>query len=395
MGRMSRTLAALLLALCFCLTSLGAEGGAQLQTIERALASLSRDPVALSEPSEITISTSARGCYVSGVTWYDANWNVITGQFDVKTCHLEVRLDAMEGYIFSENVQGYISNTPCAVTRDPSGRFVTLSRDYVPVIWAPTIWNHPKDATAEAGSYISFWVNGAQVQAYEWFFISPEGERLSMLDATKTFPTANFGDNYKSSLIINRVPAEMDGWSVICTFISAGNLTRVDSKPARITVKVPPTPEPTPTPTPSPTPEPTPSPSPSPTPSPTPAVSPSPGPGEEGHEHQFSESWSSNEGEHWHECACGERRDEQIHSFTWTRLREATPQEPGEERGICSVCGYSLSREVDYVSGASGNSVEGLRRVLGISLSLGAVGICAIVISCVAADHRRRKRRRH
>ena len=41
------------------------------------------------------------------------------------------------------------------------------------------------------------------------------------------------------------------------------------------------------------------------------------------HRHEFSEEWSKNEDSHWHDCECGEKSDEEEHTF---------------ENGKCTVC---------------------------------------------------------
>ncbi len=394
-GKAKRAAAALLLV-CLSFALLGAaEGGdgvfPEAQPIDRALAALSNDPVALSEISGITVSTSASGCYVSAVTWFDSNWNVVSeGTFGTDPYHVQIQLTAMEGYTFPETVEGYINNNACSITRDASGSFVTLSADYVPVIWAATIINHPKDTTVDPGSYTSFWVSGLNVGSYEWFMVDPNGNKISLVDALNYFPDANFSENYKSSLIINRVSADMNGWGVICTFYSAGRISKVDSKKALITVNLPATPEPTPTPTP------TPKPTPKPTPTPTPTPTPMPTPGLDGgdHEHQPSQVWRTDEDCHWREClVCGEKLDLEPHSFEWRQIGAEGSRQPAREQGRCTVCGYIVTKEAADSGEAEEGSGSGLRTALLVVLTLGIVAIVVIVVCAVRADRRDRRAR--
>ena len=58
------------------------------------------------------------------------------------------------------------------------------------------------------------------------------------------------------------------------------------------------------------------------------------------------------EEKHWHECPDdGERADEAAHEFEWTTITPATRKASGEERGVCSVCGYQTVRELPFAGG--------------------------------------------
>ena len=58
------------------------------------------------------------------------------------------------------------------------------------------------------------------------------------------------------------------------------------------------------------------------------------------HTHSFSSVWEHNDLSHWHQCTCGEHGDEAFHTYTWTVLKAPTATEDGEQKGVCSVCGY-------------------------------------------------------
>ena len=55
--------------------------------------------------------------------------------------------------------------------------------------------------------------------------------------------------------------------------------------------------------------------------------------------HAFSQQWSYNASEHWHEClVCGRQIDNAEHTFEWVTDKEATETEKGEKHEECSVC---------------------------------------------------------
>ena len=64
------------------------------------------------------------------------------------------------------------------------------------------------------------------------------------------------------------------------------------------------------------------------------------------HEHSFSDVWEYNDISHWHQCTCGEHSDEEFHSYTWTVLKAPTETEDGEQKGVCSVCGYETTQPI-------------------------------------------------
>lgn len=64
------------------------------------------------------------------------------------------------------------------------------------------------------------------------------------------------------------------------------------------------------------------------------------------HTHDYDDEWSSDDENHWHECGCGDKVDEDEHSFFL---------------GTCSVCGYGKSPEMpDGFLETCGNIVLGI-----------------------------------
>ena len=56
--------------------------------------------------------------------------------------------------------------------------------------------------------------------------------------------------------------------------------------------------------------------------------------------HSFSKDWTNNETNHWRECDCGAKADQDSHTFKWVIDKEATEKEKGSKHEECSVCGY-------------------------------------------------------
>ena len=59
-----------------------------------------------------------------------------------------------------------------------------------------------------------------------------------------------------------------------------------------------------------------------------------------GHIHDYGTEWKSNADNHWHECSCGDKKDEAAHSFKWVVDKEATATKKGSKHEECKTCGY-------------------------------------------------------
>lgn len=369
--------ATFLLALCMLLSApcLFPVKAAAETAIEKVLVTTSYTPVALMEVRFITAATSTEGCSVSSITWYDQNYQPETVAFGTDTYHLEIRLDAAEGYTFSEGILAYLNNAGVDVTRDESGAFIVIKRDYTPAIWAPTIIKHPGGETVTEGGWASFVATATYTSGYTWSVMDPSGRSLACADIASKFPGVTVEGDGSGKIIIYNIPLEMDGWKAVCAFSGPGG--SVTSNGALITVKADPA-KATPSPSPSPSPEPTPSPSP------------------EAHEHEFGGNWDSDENEHWQSCVCGEKGNRAKHSFEWTEISPATREAPGEEKGVCAVCGYETSRETAFDGEAENGGVSfgAFKAILFSILALIAAGLVLMVIQSARERKRRRRRRK-
>lgn len=80
------------------------------------------------------------------------------------------------------------------------------------------------------------------------------------------------------------------------------------------------------------------------------------------HTHSYSETWSKDASNHWHECTCGEKADVAAHSFgEWITDTNATKSETGTKHRVCSVCGYqengTIPKQDDSDSGNNAGNV--------------------------------------
>ena len=59
------------------------------------------------------------------------------------------------------------------------------------------------------------------------------------------------------------------------------------------------------------------------------------------HTHSYSKESSSNETDHWYECACGDKLGVTSHTYgDWTVTKESTEETEGSKYHTCSGCGY-------------------------------------------------------
>lgn len=370
-----------LLSLLLCLgicglipTEASAEG-----EIGKVLTTLSNVPVAMDGVYSITAATSTEGCYLASYGWYDSNGSPADGVFEAGTYRVEITVNAAEGYYFADGVAVYLNNSSVDYVMNDSSS-LTLYRNYDAQLWAPSIYKHPTTENVKEGELASFVAMATYTDTYEWTATSPDGKTTCKCDdLPDLFPGVSIGGDGKEKMNIRNVPAEMDGWTVKCTFSGPGG--SAVSNAASIKVKVAETPKPTATPKPSATPKPT----------ETPAATAKPD-AEDEHVHEFAESWSKDGDKHWHECACGEKSQEAPHSMEWTVVTEATRKAEGTEQGVCSVCGYTETRSLAYEKDEDGG-IGFMRYVFIGIIVLIVVIVIGLVISGIA-ESRRRKRRR-
>ena len=346
-------------------------------TISKILTTVSSTPVALVDPALITVATSTDGLSITGAGWFDANGKAAVGAFNAETYRLEIHLAAENGYTIDQGVAAYLNNSAVAVSVGADGKSAVISREYTAAIWAPTIYKHPGGETVEEGGWASFVVSGSYARDYQWMLVNPSETDFVMISALKSrFPEMDSSGNGSTKLLLYHIPYELNGWKVVCNFIGAGDNNMVRSQGAILTVM----PDPSrPVSSPEPVSE-----------TDSSAASPSSeevssdaaesdanteeidsasSTGEPGseelnesgpsssenqqtssteHEHVFSDVWNYNDTMHWHDCLeCGEHSEEQNHLLHWNILEDATTKKSGLEEGICEICGYRTSREIE------------------------------------------------
>ena len=68
------------------------------------------------------------------------------------------------------------------------------------------------------------------------------------------------------------------------------------------------------------------------------------------HEHKFSNTWSTSETQHWHECTtkgCNQKQDLADHDFVWVEKTPAGVHTDKVETGTCQTCQYQKDRTVE------------------------------------------------
>ena len=103
------------------------------------------------------------------------------------------------------------------------------------------------------------------------------------------------------------------------------------------------------------------------------------------HEHSYSSVWEHNDISHWHQCTCGDHADEDFHTFEWTILRKPTADADGEQKGVCTVCGYETVQPIPAGSmpEATPAPTAPARHSSGVWLIL--LGVLAVAVIGVAA----------
>ena len=57
--------------------------------------------------------------------------------------------------------------------------------------------------------------------------------------------------------------------------------------------------------------------------------------------HSFSNDWEKDSINHWHECSCGDKKDNASHTYgEFVVTKDATHEDDGSKKQVCSVCGY-------------------------------------------------------
>ncbi len=407
----SKRLLTLGLILCICLSLLRfspVKANADNE-LKKAIVTVEYgDPVVMMDVSANAVRASGSGYKLVSASWINSEGKTETGSFKKGSYRLEIVLAADKGNVFASNAVGYINNSNNGVTTTCSGdgSRLTLTKNYSATIWTPVTIKHPGPETVKEGGWCSFVVSGMYIGSYEWVLESPDGKTVPASKLSETFPTLRQEGDGTGKIKFYDIPYEMNGWKIYCTLWSVDHLNFTNTKSTTLTVTTD-------------RPQPTPEPSAAPTETPAPEASAAPAdaagtdqaeagtdqadagsepadgessPAEE-EEHHFSESWSYDQQTHWHACedeGCDELQDQAPHSMTWTESRAASRTEPGEEKGVCSVCGYKTVRELPFDEEAAASEQNIFLIIL---FGLLAILLLSIVILIIQAIRRAARRR--
>lgn len=373
----------IVLCLCVCMTAVLPASASADTALDKVLVAMPTTPIAYAPSGSITASSSTQGCSVQSITWYDAYGSAFSGSFGTGSYTVEITVALADGYYLADNVRVYLNNSSVDFT--VSGSRLIVRRAYTPAIWTPDIYKHPEGETVTEGGFASFAASGAYYENVNWRIYNPDATSYYTVDqAVEKFPGLTTGGDGWTTLNLYNIPIEMNGWRVAAYFSNPGGGR--ESYGAVITVKADPAKA---TPTPAPTAEPTPEPSAA--PDDTPAT---PDPDDENHRHEFSETWEYDDNEHWHACACGEKADAAAHDMQWTPVRAASKDADGEERGVCSVCGYTGTRRVEYTGKGLQMGEGSFKYVVFGILGLMIILVAVKMLSDGAGRRRRHKHRR-
>ena len=109
-------------------------------------------------------------------------------------------------------------------------------------------------------------------------------------------------------------------------------------------------------------------------------------------EHSYSDSWTRYGSKHWHECECGAKKDEAVHSYgEWTVTKEATETEGGVRESVCE-CGDKRIQVIPVISRPVKSKNASPVAVASIALgATAAAGAAAAGITLLAVKKKRKK----
>lgn len=403
-----RSRISILLSLCLCLALLclvpAQAGAVGTGVIDRVLCSLNFEPVVMMELQYVSVSTSSPNAAITSAWWTDANGSVVSGQFGKGNYTLHVDYAANPGYVFGQGIPGYVNNNGGGVSVSVSadGSTASLQKTFEAIIWTPTSIKDPTSASADYGGWVSFAASSMYAESHEWYLESPDGRSTFLVSLSNAnFPTLTYTGENTERLNLHNLPGEIDGWKVFCRHWSVDHVTWANSRTATIHVNNIPAPEPTANITPVPLTVPTPEPEVTAAPEAVPAVMEEPMVTAipDAHHHEYK--WLNDDSSHWRVCdSCGEVGEKEPHLFVWHETRAATAEQEGEETGVCSVCGYTVTRSLGRADTAS-RSALGLGEKLGLDgfsdvqiLVAGGAAACLLLLIITSAFKPKRRRRR-
>ncbi|MDO4989662.1 MAG: hypothetical protein Q4E45_04060, partial [Eubacteriales bacterium] len=243
MKKSTRRLLTALLCLCLCLTlnALFPVKASADQVISKVLTTTKYTPVALMDLELTPAGTSTSGVYIASYCWFDVSTeNIITGQFGEGVYRVEITLKTYDGFVFDDPVAAYLNNIPVDYVMSDDYHTMTVYRTYAAEIWAPSVVKQPRDETVDPGGIASFSATATYTVGYQWHAYNPANKMDYLAtDLPDVFAGVTLNPEGQSTLTIENVPVEMDGWHIYCTFLGA-SWSKSNSNYALLKVRHPP-----------------------------------------------------------------------------------------------------------------------------------------------------------
>ena len=252
----------------------------------------------------------------------------------------------------------------------------------------PEITKQPTGETINEGEYAIFIARADNADSFVWRIVSPDtSNTVKATQAGMYFSGVQVSGADTEKLVLENVPASMDGWAIECMFTNSNG--SVFSNGAVITVNSE-KPQATPAPTPTATAKPEATPAPGETVKPDAnAEGQASGTEQENkekpeeHTHTALDIWHNDADYHWHECQCGEIMDKAEHDMEWTVITEPSRKSDGVDMGVCKSCGYQKTRIVSNKADKANTEdkeSDPVNIVLIIILAAVLIGVAAIVV---------------
>ena len=187
-------------------------------------------------PYEVTLYTNTSNSTsggAAGTTWtFESDSQNVT----VGTKGMESSVQTYYDYLTVKNSAGTATSNVVAVT-NPSYTTVTPSPSPSPA-GEIKITKQPTGETVEEGGRAVFIARAENAASFVWRIVSP--------DTTNTYPAKDAPDYFKGlkvsgtdsdRLVLENIPASMNGWKAECKFIAADGKTYLCTNGAIITVK--------------------------------------------------------------------------------------------------------------------------------------------------------------
>ena len=113
--------------------------------------------------------------------------------------------------------------------KSKTAKLTVLSKDDV----KPKITKEPTDEKVDEGGRAVFVAKADYVKSYTWKMVSPDDVTYNVADAASQFPGLKVTGADSEKLVLEKIPAELDGYRFYCVFTGS---EQVEGKKAKLTV---------------------------------------------------------------------------------------------------------------------------------------------------------------